>query len=135
MGDNAMKRLDFIILILLSFLISFYFFRGFLGGLITYKGGGNKKGRKKQSFKAWLFYDNYKNIIPRIFLIWYYLIIFIHLFVLIVGTLFSSISVYLARIYWVDCLWIIIIGLLFWRPSAGFDYERWIEKRRGNKKK
>ena len=41
----------------------------------------------------------------------------------------------LSEKFYIDSLMALLLGILFWQKKPGFNYGRWIEKRRGNKKK
>jgi len=70
-----MKPISFpyqILGILIGFLLEFLYARGFLNGIKCYQLNRNayKKRKKGETFKEWLFYDRWKNEIPKIFLIY-----------------------------------------------------------------
>lgn len=143
-----MKPISFpyqILGILIGFLLEFLYARGFLNGIKCYQLNRNayKKRKKGETFKEWLFYDRWKNEIPKIFLIYHFAILVIHGVGLLMCSLF-----YLLRleyqvgsvIAWGVIIWdlacFIIIEILFWSPKRMHTpYERWIVKRRGQKPK
>ena len=101
-----------------------------------------KKREKGQTFKERLLYSRFREEIPRILLIVYFVISAIHLLVLITCIIISFIKPLdgfgptLAKvIVCFDVLCIITIQLLFWQKEPDYKYERWIKKKRGNKKK
>lgn len=133
-----------IFVVIICYLLSFLYIRGFLGGVKYYQlnNSARKKRKKGQTFKEWLLYSRYREEIPRILLIGYLVIVAIHPLVLISCIIINFIKPLdgfgptLAKGMFVfDGLWIITIQLLFWQAKPGFKYERWIKKKRGNKKK
>ena len=125
------------------FLLSFCFYRCFLYGVKTYQLNNSalKKREKGQSFKEWLLYTRYKEEIPKILLVVYYFILIIHLLgiisciilhftdknYLITGRIIVIFFVCFDVILWLT------IQILFW-GKQDFAYDRWINKRRGQKK-
>ncbi len=128
-----------IILLVLSELLSFIYFRGFIVGIKFYQlnKSAYKKRKKGETFKEWLLYSGYKEEIPKIIRVLYFAFLTIHPAGIIIG-LFVPLTIggKIARtIWWLDCLLVIVISLLFWTPSGDMKYERWISKRRGQKPK
>lgn len=133
-----------IFVVIICYLLSFLYIRGFLEGIKYYQlnTSARKKRKKGQTFKEWLLYSRYREEIPKILLIGYFLIVAIHLLALISCIIFNLIKpldgfghILAKGILMFDGLWMIIIQLLFWQAKPGFKYERWIKKKRGNKKK
>lgn len=132
-----------IFVILAGFFVSFICIRCFLSGIKSYQLNNNayKKRKKGETFKEWLLYSRYKEEIPKILRVFYYFVLIVHLAGLLaclfgyIITLPLSIGRKLATaIAGFDCVWIIIIALLFWTPGPNnFAYERWITKKRGQK--
>lgn len=132
-----------IIVIALCLLISVFYVRGFLYGIIRYQlnNSAYKKRKKQQSFKEWLFYSKYKEEIPKTLRILYYSVLLIHLAGITVCFVFAIIKlpVSVGRIIAItiaiyDAVWILVIALLFWSPGPDYAYERWITKKRGQKR-
>lgn len=132
-----------IFVIVASYLLSFYFIRGFFGGVKIYLLNNNarKKRNKGQTFKEWFLYSRYRKEIPKILLILYFVIVIIHPLILILCIIFNyidpsnEIGPELARgIFLFDGLWIVAIKLLFWQVKPGLKYERWLTKKGGNRK-
>ena len=133
-----------IIVILLSFLIAFLDVRGFLYGIKRYQlnNSAYKKRKKGENFKEWLFYSRYKEEIPKILRVLYYTVLIIHPTCLIVCLFVHILTLPLnlgeALAFFIagfDVVWMLVIGLLFWSPGPGYAYERWITKKRGQKRK
>lgn len=132
------------IVIFLCYLISLLYVRGFLYGIKRYQlnNSAYKKRKKGESFKEWLFYSRYKEEIPKILRVLYFSVLIIHPTCLI-----ACLSVYIMKLslniggiiaintVCFDALWMLVIVLLFWSPGRDYAYERWITKKRGQKKK
>ena len=128
-----------VLVIFLIFCIAFWSMRGFISGLKVYQlnNSAYKKRKKGETIKEWFLYSRYKDIIPKTLYILYYVLIIIHFLILIVCIIFHFLSlekwgeiISIVTVV-VDCLWILILRLLFWRSSPGYAYSRWIKKRRG----
>jgi len=133
-----------VIVILFCYFISLLFIRCFLYGIKRYQlnNSAYKKRKKEETFKEWLFYSKYRKEIPRILRVLYYSILIIHPFCLVVCLLAHIMKLSLVigglfatAIAGFDFVWILIIALLFGGPGRDFAYERWITKKRGQKKK
>ena len=128
------------------FFIGVFYIRGFIGGLLDYQLNRKAYNKRKegQSLKEAILYSRFRNEIPNILLILYYLVLIIHAIAVIVCFSFnitnlnSNIGDFITRvIFYFDGFWMIILQLMFWRSKPGFAYERWISKKRGmaNKRK
>lgn len=127
-----------IIVILLSFLLSLFYLRSFIYGIIRYRlnNSAYKKRKKGETIKERLFYSRYKKEIPLFWRIFHYFVWIVHLTAVIICTI-----IYLAKlspnigkiissfIFCFDGVWILIIGLFFWSPKPDYAFERWITKR------
>lgn len=146
--QNEISLQSQILIILLGFLGEFSYVRALLYGVKLYQlnRSAYKKRKKGETFKEWMFYDRWKNEIPKILLIYYYAIGIVHVVGLIVCCIFHMLylkypvdTVIAKGIVYLDFACIMIIGLLFrGRESGmryGIRYERWIVKRRGQKPK
>lgn len=133
-----------VILIISLFLFSFIYIRLFFCGIKRYQLNlsAYKKRKKGETFKEWLFYSRYKEEIPKILRYLYYTVLLIHPVFLIFCMLahiikFSfnlgeALAIFIAEF---DCIWVLILALLFWSPGQKYAYERWIAKKRGQKRK
>lgn len=133
-----------VIMILLCSFIALPFIRGFLYGIKRYQlnNSAYKKRKKQESFKEWLFYSRYKEEIPKILRILYFVVLILH-----PAGIITCLFVYIIRVPWnigemlaleiatFDGIWMLIIELLFWSPGPDFAFERWIKKTRGQKPK
>lgn len=133
-----------VIVILLCYLISLLFLRGFLYGIKRYQlnNSAYKKRKKGETFKEWLFYSRYKEEIPKILCVLYYTVLIIHPVCLIACVFTHIITLPLnlgeALAFFIagfDVVWMLVIALLFWSPGPDYAYERWITKKRGQNKK
>ena len=125
--------------------ITFSCLRDFLSGEIVYQMSYRAFRRKKkgQTLKEWFLYSRFREEIPRGFLTFYFVVIAIHLVILIaLFILYLTISsnypgtCLTYPIFPFDGLWMLIIRLLFLQAKKpGYKYERWIYRRRGNRKK
>ena len=126
------------------YLLSFLYIRGFLRGVTCYQlnTSARKKRKKGQTFKEWFLYSRYREEIPKILLVGYFVIVVLHplalIFCIIINFIkpLDSFGAILARgVCLLDGVWIIVIQLLFWQVKPDFKYERWIKKKKGNKKR
>ena len=131
-----------VIVILLCYFISLLFVRGFLYGIKRYQlnNSAYKKRKKGETFKEWLFYSRYKEEIPKILRILYYIVLIIHPMCIIAALFACIIPLNLGKaieffIAGFDAFWMLVIALLFWSPGPGYAYERWIAKKRGQNRK
>ena len=131
-----------IIVIALTFFLSFCDIRHFLWGVKRYQlnNSAYKKRKKGESFKEWLFYIRYTKEIPKILRLLYYTVLLIHPISLIVCVFLYFIKipfvggVIAITVAGVDAVWMLAIALLFWTPGSDYAYERWILQQRGQKR-
>lgn len=133
-----------VIVILLCYFISLLFARGFLYGIKRYQlnNSAYKKRKKGETFKEWLFYNRYKEEIPKILRALYYTVLIIHpvcliacVFAYVITSSLSpggALAIFIAGF---DVVWMLVIALLFWSPGRDYAYERWITRKRGQKRK
>ena len=135
-----------LILTIVLFLGSYIYLRCFIYGIKRYQlnNSAYKKRKEEENFKEWLFYSRYKEEIPPVFRLLNYIVLIIHAAGSIACLLASIIPVPKdidlsaligCFICGFDSLWIFVIALLFWTPGRDTPYERWIVKKRGQKKK
>ena len=133
-----------IICVLVIFSISFLYLRGFLSGVKRYQlnNSAYKKRKKDESWVEWLFYTKYKEEIPSVLRVFYYVVLALHMLCVIVLIILglldmpTAVGAEITKSLWViDGLWIVVIALLFWSPGPGYAYDRWISKKRGEKKR
>ena len=134
---------DQLLIVILCYLLSFLYIRSFLWGVKEYplNTSARKKRKKGETLKEWFLYSRYRNEIPQILLIWYFIIVLIHPLMIIACIVLyfikslSEIGSVLAKgVFFFDGVWIIVIQLLFWKAEPGYKYERWINKKRPKKK-
>lgn len=131
-----------IIVILYIYILVFVFIRGFLYGVKRYQlnNSAYKKRKENETFKEWLLYSRYKQEIPKVLRILYFVVLIIHPVSLIACLLMYLIDLSLT-VGWLiaviivvfDSLWVSAIALLFWSPGRSYALNRWIKKRRGQK--
>lgn len=127
-----------------NFVLAFILLRWFFMSIISHQlnKSAERKRKKNQTFKEWFFYSRFRSEIPKILLLLYFTILAIHPLGYLVSIIslfsnhFSNISPVIIRIiYYFDLLWWLLILVLFWSRKSGFNIERWIHKKGGNKKK
>ena len=132
-----------IIVIVLMYLVSIWLLRGFIDGVKRYllNNSAYKKSKKTETFKDWLFYDKYREMFPKALLVFYFVVLFIHPLCIAICVVMNlmGISPLLGRavaifIFGFDILWAMVLSLMFWSSKPRCPYERWIEKKRGQKK-
>ena len=136
---------NIIALVSLTFL-TFVIFRSFFWGLKGYllNNSALRKIRKKETFKEWLLYTNFRQKFPKILLFLYYAGGIMHLGAIFAETIcailqlrgsaeiFDTIFVNMARI---DSIFYLSLFFLFGKFGVrGYVYERWIPRKGRNKK-
>ncbi len=133
-----------LLVLTILFILSFLQFRGFLYGIIHYQMNKSayKKRKKHKSFKDWLFFTKFRDVIPKGCIRFYIFLIFLHIGAAAICIFCSllkcsqSLGPMLAKyIMYFDYSWIIILALLFWTRGQKTPYDRWITKKRGMKPK
>lgn len=136
-----------ILVISMTFLVSFIYLRSFLYGIKRYQLNTSafKKRKKGETILEWFLYTRYKDVIPKGWRIFYYAFIIFNFSCLLVCVILSILKVpqtvgtFIAKLSFINCIWMTVVGLLFWSKKPGYAYERWIQKKRGqdpaNKKK
>lgn len=133
-----------IIAILGCYLLSLLYARGFFYGIKRYQlnNSAYKKRKKEETFKEWLFYSKYKDEIPKALRLLYYSVLIIHPACVIACLITHTITMPLdiggmlaSVIVFFDAAWMFLLGLFFWSSKPGFAYDRWIAKKRGQKKR
>ena len=134
-----------IIVILILYIFCFFDIRFFLYGIKRYQlnNSAYKKRKEGETFKEWFFYTRYKEEIPKILLALYFYVLIIHPLSILACFLVHAIKlpssigegIALCTVL-IDCVGGLLLGLLFWSPTRrDYPYERWIAKKRGQKKK
>lgn len=136
----------FILGSIFCFLYAFFKFRSFISGVKRYQlnNSAYKKRKKSESFKDWLFLSKYKEEIPKILRIYYFLTIVIHSLTIIISILLciTKQPIEIQRLflryllYYTGITAELLLDLLFWKLGHREPaYERWITKKRGQTKK
>ena len=134
-----------VFLILLWYGLGFLYMRCFLGCVIHYQlnKSAERKRRKGQSKKEWFLYSRFRDVLPRLAVIWYLILIPIHLLALVAYIILMLAGVPFEMSKWValsapifDIAWILVNGIMFFDPKNGGvnKLDRWIKKKRGMKK-
>ena len=129
---------------LFSYWLSVWLYRGFLYSIILYQMNKSavKKREKGQSLKERFLYSRFRDVLPRLAVIWYFIVVAIHPLILAVCVILTLADVPNEVGKWVavstfgfDLFWIIGSWFLFYDPKdGGYKWSRWIKKKRGMKK-
>lgn len=118
---------------------SFVFIRLEISRIKTYKlnNSAYKKRKKGENFWEWLTYSRWRDVIPKFFIIFYFIIIFIRLAALVLCVVLHLFGADDACgwliVYFLSCfysLWGVIFAILF---SRGFG--SWLSRKGMNKRK
>ena len=132
-----------IYMILFSYVLGFFLMRGFLGSVIYYQLNKSavKKRKKGQSPKEWFLYSRFRDVLPRLAVIWYFIVVAIHPLILAVCVILTLADVSNESGKWValsapifDTVWLAVLYFMFWQVEPGYKHDRWIKKKRGMKK-
>ena len=132
-----------IYLILFGYGLGFFLMRGFLGSVIYYQLNKNaiKKRKKGQSLKEWFLYSRFRDVLPRLAVIWYFIVVAIHPLILVACVILTLADVSNEIGKWValsapifDTVWLAVLYFMFWQVEPGYKHDRWIKKKRGMKK-
>lgn len=135
-----MRLQNQIAIILLCWAVAFFYIRWLLSGIISYQlnNSAYKKRKKGMRFKEWFLYSRYREEIPKILLLLYFVIVFGHplmtlvcLFLYLVGPYPEIGRVLVTGVMIFDFGWQVIYVLAFWTRDSKPDYSRWIKKKRG----
>lgn len=119
--------------------------RGTISGVISYQLNKNAEKKRKagQRFREWFLYSRFREEVPKIyvflyfFVIWTYFLALAACLILYFAGVDQIIGQYIVFGFEaVHGIWALIDHFLFWRTKQGdrIPYERWITKRRGQKK-
>ena len=130
--------------ILSGYGLGFVYMRLFLGCITIYQlnNSARKKRLKGQSLKERFLYSRFRDVLPRLAVIWYFIVVAIHPLILAVCIILTLAGVPNEVGKWVavstfgfDLFWIIGSWFLFYDPKdGGYKWSRWIKKKRGMKK-
>ena len=131
-----------IVATLLCYCLGVWCMRIFLNAVICYQMNKNaiKKRKKGQSIKERLLYSRFREELPRLAVIWYFLLTPIHLLILAAHIILILVGVpnevwrkMILVTFFFDGGWIVVLYFMFCR-SYGFKFDPWIKKKRGMKK-
>lgn len=142
--ENELNIYRQLLVITGMFILSFFYLRSFMNGIISYQinRSAYKKRMKQKSFRNWLLFTRFRDVIPKGYIVFYNFLILLHIGADVICIFCSllkcsqSVGPVIAEyILNFDCLWMIILRLFFWTPGRRIPYERWITKKRGMKPK
>ena len=126
--------------VLVWYVISFFYIRLTLAGIISYQLNNStlKKRKQGQSVRERFLYKRFRDVVPKTLLLLYFVILFGHPVVLLLCCFFDCVVAFpvigrglaIGAVVF-DIGWCIIYSLLFWRMNPGTPYSRWIKKKRG----
>lgn len=126
--------------VLVWYVISFFYIRLTLAGIISYQLNNStlKKRKQGQSVREWFLYKRFRDVVPKTLLLLYFVIVFGHplmtlvcLFLYLVGPYPEIGRVLVTGVMIFDFGWQVIYVLAFWTRDSKPDYSRWIKKKRG----
>lgn len=135
-----MRLQNQIAIIILCWALAFISIRSLLSGIISYQlnNSAYKKRKKGMRFKEWFFYSRYREEIPKILLLLYFVIVFGHSLMVLVCLLLHLVGPYpeiggvlTEGVMIFDFAWTVLYGLMFWSRDSAPAYSRWIKKKRG----
>lgn len=152
-----MSLKDGLIALLLLSLMAFVCIRAFLVGIINYNLSDKayKKRVKGTTIKQRLFYDKFRDEIPKIFFYLYIIILVFHFWAIICYIFFILNDVQISYceflvkkvVFYFDMMWLFITTIMFYSPlkrgnnhwhfnkrGENIDYSRWITKTKNKKK-
>lgn len=140
-----MSYFPFILALTLINLANFLGTRGYIRSVIDYclNTSAGKKRRKGQTFKEWFFYTRFRDIVPKIMLIWYFGIMILYLVFVVAIIILASINFGYEKTMFVcatDLMIVSVTGLIVYLMFAdpkspdGMNMSRWIVRKKRNKK-
>ena len=112
--------------------------RYFLDSVIQYQlsESAERKRREGQSKKEWFLYSRFRDVLPRLAVIWYFILVVIHPLILAVSIILTLAGVpievekEIAKMTFIfDAVWMAVLRLLFWSSKKTFKVDRWIKKK------
>ena len=129
--------------ILFSYVLGFVQMRLILGCITIYQlnNSARKKRLKGQSLKERFLYSRFRDVLPRLAVIWYFIVVAIHPLILVACVILTLADVSNEIGKWValsapifDTVWLAVLYFMFWQVEPGYKHDRWIKKKRGMKK-
>ncbi len=126
-------------------LLNFFFIRGMIRVVIDYclNKSNRKKRRNGQNFMEWFFYKHFKDVVPKIMLVWYYANFVLYFILIIITAIlnFLQLSYYagssMILVYMIlACIPLAIVEIMFFDPKypGKMNPGRVIERKKRNKK-
>lgn len=140
--EDHLNITDQLIAIVLESILIFLCNRSFLWAMKGYllNKSARRKIRKVETFKEWLLYTRFRGIIPKIWLVLYFISEIIHLCGILSCFVLDQLQVpligekILINLVRLDGISWLVIQILFWSSKPGWAFHRWIEKKHRQKK-
>ena len=125
-------------LILLSYFFGVGFMQHFLDSVIQYQLSESAawKRREGQSRKERFLYSRFRDVLPRLAVIWYLIVVAIHPLILAVSIILALAGVpieverEIAKMTFIfEAVWMAVLRILFWGSKKTFKVDRWIKKK------
>ena len=136
---------DQVLCIMLIFFVVYPAYRGFISGIISHQLNKSsfRKRKKNQCFKEWFFFLRFKDVLPRIFQVFHFLLLIVHFIGIVACVILwivfpqkhqklGSDIVIIIMIF--DFLWVLLTLILFWQNKPGFAFDRWIKQQKNKPK-
>lgn len=135
-----MKYAPLLVALTLMFVYIYLLVRSYINGAISYclNRNAEKKRRKGQSIKEWFLFSRFRDVIPRIMLVWYFadIIIFLGSIIAVIimdimdfGYDKAGAFCLIVFIVWVIPIMVAYFMLRDRNYGTGFNYSRWIVRK------
>ena len=136
----------YIIIFFLYFLRQYLGLRSCISSIICYRlnTSARKKRRKNQSFKEWFLYTRYRDVVPKFFLIWYFVRIGVYIAANLMMVIFWITGIekeYIRKMLWgftiIYGIEAIVLSCLFGFRIYQNDEKkisRWLDRKKRNRK-
>ena len=127
------------------YLLALFSIRGLLSCIKGYmlNKSAYKKRKKGETFKEWFLYSRYRTEMPKPLIKLYFTIMIVHpvaAILCITCNAVTGLRIYGEKLMWAviffDIGWNVLIEILFWKKGRNnYNYERWMHRRGGNRKR
>ena len=136
----------YIIIFFLYFLMQYLGLRSCISSIIGYRlnTSARKKRRKNQLFKEWFLYTRYRDVVPKFFLIWYFVRIGVYIAANLVMVIFWITGIEKEYIRKMLGIFVTVYGVevIAMQPFFGFRrfqnrdkvISRWLDRKKRNRK-
>ena len=136
----------YIIIFFLCFLMQYIALRACIDSIISYRlnASARKKRRKNQSFKEWFLYTRYRDVVPKFFLIWYFVRIGVYIAANLMIVIFWITGIEKGYIHKMYVVFVNVYGAeaIAMLPFFGFRrfqnrdkvISRWLDRKKRNRK-